>query len=86
VAVFYLAAQCFLMIAPFLRPPGGVGDTSLPYWLSSVIGIVVLVAGALWWAVWCRLLPAVGKYGLVARHERLADGTAVVVYEKVKEG
>lgn len=86
VAAFYLAAQCFLMVAPFLRPPGGVGDTSLPYWLSSVIGIVVLVAGAIWWAVWRKVLPAIGRYELVPRHEKLKDGTAVVVYGKVKNG
>ncbi|GAM91378.1 hypothetical protein ANO11243_094280 [Dothideomycetidae sp. 11243] len=33
VAVFYLVAEAFLLVAPSLRPPGGKGDTSLPYWL-----------------------------------------------------
>ncbi|TFY57928.1 hypothetical protein EVJ58_g6725 [Rhodofomes roseus] len=33
-AVFYLAAAVFLLVAPFIRPPGGVGDTPpLPYYL-----------------------------------------------------
>lgn len=30
VPVFFLIAQGFLLTAPFLRPPGGKGDTSLP--------------------------------------------------------
>ncbi|KAM0473661.1 hypothetical protein ACHAPX_008066 [Trichoderma viride] len=35
VAVFFMAGQAFQLVAPFLRPPGGKGDTSLPYWLSG---------------------------------------------------
>jgi amino acid transporter len=82
VAVLYLAAQVFLMVAPFLRPPGGKGDTSLPYWLSSVVGVAVLAASVLYWFVWRKVLPWIGKYRLVAEHERLSDGTAVVVWRK----
>ncbi|KAF2212927.1 hypothetical protein CERZMDRAFT_40529 [Cercospora zeae-maydis SCOH1-5] len=84
VAAFYLVAQVFQMVAPFLRPPGGKGDTSLPYYLSSAVGIVILVAGAVWWAVWRKVLPAVGRYDLVPEREKLDDGTTVVVYKKVK--
>ncbi|PPJ51774.1 hypothetical protein CBER1_09665 [Cercospora berteroae] len=84
VAAFYMAAQIFQMAAPFLRPPGGKGDTTLPYWLSSVVGIAVLVMGAVWWAVWRKVLPAIGGYDLVPERERLDDGTNVVVYKKVK--
>lgn len=85
VAAFYMVAQAFLMIAPFLRPPGGVGDTSLPYYLSSVIGIVILVAAALYWLGWRQVLPAIGRYSLRPEHEKLSDGTAVVVWQKVKK-
>ncbi|KAB2572130.1 High affinity methionine permease [Lasiodiplodia theobromae] len=85
VAVFYLAAQCFLLVAPFLRPPGGKGDTSLPYWLYPIVGIAVLLGGVLYWAVWWKILPWKGKYTLVPEHERLADGTRVVVYKKVRK-
>jgi amino acid transporter len=84
IAAFYLCAQGFLMIAPFLRPPGGKGDTSLPYWLSSALGIVVLSGGVLWWLTWVKLMPALGKYKLQPEHEKLKDGTRVVVYKKVK--
>ncbi|KUJ16776.1 uncharacterized protein LY89DRAFT_733782 [Mollisia scopiformis] len=80
-----MAAQAFLMVAPFLRPPGGVGSTPpLPYWLYSVVGIAILVAAVIYWLVWVKVLPAIGRYRLVPEHEKLADGTAVIVYQKVK--
>ncbi|KAG9737443.1 hypothetical protein KCU73_g9998, partial [Aureobasidium melanogenum] len=84
VAAFYMVVQAFLMVAPFLRPPGGKGDTSLPYWLYPVVGIVVLTVSVLYWVVWRKLLPFLGRYRLEADHEKLVDGTAVVVWRRVK--
>ena len=81
---FYLVAQAFLLVAPFLRPPGGKGDTSLPYWLYPIVGIAVLVGGVVYWALWWVVLPKVGGYSLVPRHEKLSDGTSVVVYQRSK--
>ncbi|GME32137.1 Amino acid/polyamine transporter I [Neofusicoccum parvum] len=85
VAAFYLAAQVFLLVAPFLRPPGGKGDTSLPYWLYPIVGIVILLGGVVYWAVWWKFLPWYRKYTLVPEHERLSDGTRVVVYKKLRK-
>nr|POE99551.1 high-affinity methionine permease [Quercus suber] len=85
IALCYMAAQMFLIVAPFLRPSDGTGDTRLPYWLSSVMGLVVLLGGVLYWALWLKVLPALGKYSLVAQQEKLADGTNVVLYRKVRE-
>ncbi|OIW23525.1 high affinity methionine permease [Coniochaeta ligniaria NRRL 30616] len=84
VAGFFLAGQLFLIVAPFLRPPNGKGDTSLPYWLYPIIGIVVLVSGVVYWFVWRKVLPKVGKYELVERKERLDDGTVFATFDKVK--
>ncbi|KAJ5226511.1 hypothetical protein N7468_007736 [Penicillium chermesinum] len=84
VAAFFMLGQAFQLVAPFIRPPGGKGDTSLPYWLSSVVGIVILVAAVVYWAVWQLVLPAIGGYRLVPEHEVLADGTTVVTYKKTK--
>lgn len=84
-AGLYLVAQAFLMVAPFLRPPGGVGDTPpLAYWLYAVVGLAVLGVGVLYWAVWWKILPAIGGYTLVPEHGKLKDGTAVIEYSKVK--
>jgi amino acid transporter len=84
VAVFYATAQAFLMVAPFLRPPGGKGDTSLPYYLYSVVGISVLVGSLAYWAAWWKVLPWIGRYRLRPSHEKLKDGTTVIVYQRVK--
>lgn len=73
-----------MLIAPFLRPPGGKGDTSLPYWLYPVVGIVVLVCGVLYWFVWRVLLPGVGRFEYVERKMTLKDGTVVTVFDRVK--
>ena len=62
VPVLFLIGHGFLLVAPFLRPPGGKGDTSLPYWLYPVVGIVVLVCGVLYWFSWRVLLPRVGRF------------------------
>lgn len=84
VAIFFLIGQAFLIVAPFLRPPGGIGDTSLPYWLSSVVGIVVLVCGGLYWFGWRVLLPRVGRFEYAERKATLKDGTVVTVFDGVK--
>ncbi|KAL5045548.1 amino acid permease-domain-containing protein [Aspergillus fruticulosus] len=79
VAIFVMAGQAFQVVAPFIRPPGGKGDTILPYWLYPVVGIAVLVAGIVYWAVWQVLLPWVGGYKLVPEYVVLKDGTTVAV-------
>jgi len=84
VAVFYAGVQAFLMIAPFLKPPGGKGDTSLAYWLYAVVGISILLGAVLYWAVWRKVMPWAGKYRLEPIYETLQDGTNVIVYRRVK--
>ncbi|KAH9836156.1 high affinity methionine permease [Rhodofomes roseus] len=79
-AVFYLAAAVFLLVAPFIRPPGGVGDTPpLPYYLYCLVGIAIMFAGVLWWAGW-RVVPRWFGYKFVARKEALKDGTVVSLF------
>ena len=85
-AIFFLAGQVFLMVAPFLYPPGGKGDTSLPYWLSSVVGIVVLGAAVVYWFVWWILLPRLGNFRYAERKTELKDGTVVIQFQKQKVG
>ncbi|KAF8863099.1 high affinity methionine permease [Acephala macrosclerotiorum] len=84
VPVFFLAAQAFLLVAPFLRPPGGKGDTSLPYWLYPIVGLVVLVMGAIYWFVWRVMWPKLGKFTWVEKKGVLSDGTVVTDWEKKK--
>ncbi|KAG2142409.1 amino acid transporter [Suillus clintonianus] len=84
-AVFFLAAASFLLIAPFLKPANGVGDTPpLPYYLYCLVGIGVMFAGVFYWAAWRIMLPKVFGYELVPRKERLDDGTVVTVFSNKK--
>lgn len=80
-----MAGQAFLIVAPFLYPPGGKGDTDLPYWLSSVVGIVVLAASVIYWFVWQVLMPKLGRFEYVERKTELKDGTVVIQFEKEKK-
>ncbi|KZT07117.1 amino acid transporter, partial [Laetiporus sulphureus 93-53] len=78
-AFFYLAAAVFLLVAPFVRPPGGVGDTPpLPYYLYCLVGIAVMFVGVFYWAAW-QYLPRVFGYEFVPRKETLKDGTVVAL-------
>ncbi|KAI0037186.1 amino acid transporter [Vararia minispora EC-137] len=80
-AVFYIAAATFLLVAPFLKPANGVGDTPpLPYYLYCLVGIGVMVFGVVYWAAWRVVLPRVLGRELVPRKEVLEDGTVVNVF------
>ncbi|KAH9012555.1 amino acid transporter [Lactarius hengduanensis] len=79
-AFFFLVATAFLLVAPFIRPPGGIGDSPpLPYYLYSLIGILVPIVGVLYWAVWKIVLPYLFRFRLVPRKEVLKDGTVVTL-------
>lgn len=79
-----MLGQAFQLVAPFLRPPGGIGDTPpLPYWLYCVVGIGILLASVVYWFVWWVAAPKMGKYALIPQNEPLEGGTTVIVYHRV---
>lgn len=85
VAAFFLVGQCFLIVAPFLRPPGGIGDTPpLPYWLYPIIGITVMVSSVLYWFVWRVVMPRLGGFEWKERKTNLSDGTVVTTFVREK--
>ncbi|KAG1850208.1 amino acid permease-domain-containing protein [Suillus subalutaceus] len=84
-AVFFLAAAAFLLIAPFLKPANGVGDIApLPYYMYCLVGIAVMFAGVLYWAAWRIVLHKVFGCELVPRKEGLDDRTVVTVFSNKK--
>jgi len=84
-AFFFLVATAFLLVAPFIRPPGGIGDTPpLPYYLYCLIGITIPLLGVLYWAMWKLVLPYVFGFRLVPRKEVLKDGTVVTLFSREK--
>ena len=85
IAVFGLIGQTFLLIAPFLRPPGGKGDTSQPYWSYPFVGISVMLAGCLYYVVFVQILPKAGRYKMDFDKITLPDGTRVMKLSRVME-
>jgi len=80
--VFYLAATVFLLVAPFVRPSNGVGDTPpLPYYLYCLIGIAIVAVSVIYWAAWRVVLPRLLRVEFVPRKEILSDGTVVTVFD-----
>ncbi|KAJ3488286.1 hypothetical protein NLI96_g2943 [Meripilus lineatus] len=74
-----------VLIAPYLKPANGVGDTPpLPYYLYCLVGIAVLAFGVIYWAIWRILLPDVFGYELIPRKETLDDGTVITLFSRQK--
>ena len=83
-AFFFLAAEVFLIVTPFIRPANGKGDTSLPYWLPPVVGLIFVAGGILYWVVWRIAMPLLGRFSWVAKETHLKDGTPVIVWVRSK--
>lgn len=85
VAGVFMVGQVFLLVAPFIKPPGGKGDTSLPYWLYPIVSVAVLIAGILYWFGWRVLVPYLGRFEYRERKCTLQDGTIVTEYLRMKK-
>lgn len=66
IALVFFLSNVYLVVAPFVPPSDGQSVyESLPYYLHCLVGIAILVAGAIYWVVWAQVLPRLGKYELV---------------------
>ncbi|KAJ8508655.1 hypothetical protein ONZ45_g9104 [Pleurotus djamor] len=78
-----LPAAIFLIIAPFLPPANGRGDTPpIPYYVYCLVGIGIMWLGVFYWATWRVILPKVFGYELIPRKEVLEDGTVVTLFSR----
>jgi len=67
-----------VLVAPFLRPANGVGDTPpLPYYLYCLVGIAIMLFSVCYWAVWMLLLPWILGREIQWSKETLPDGTVL---------
>ncbi|KAJ8473637.1 hypothetical protein ONZ45_g16219 [Pleurotus djamor] len=74
-AAFFGAANIFLAIVPFTKPPPGAEPyLELPYWTHAVAGWAIFGLGILYWIVWAVLLPTVGRYKLERKSDIGKDG------------
>ncbi|KAK0555840.1 hypothetical protein OC845_000097 [Tilletia horrida] len=84
VVAFFGVASAFLVIAPYVAPSKGNSVYEhLPYYLHCVVGAGIFVAGAVYWAIWFRVLPRLGHYQIQPRKETLQDGTIITVLDRV---
>ncbi|EKM57702.1 uncharacterized protein PHACADRAFT_192839 [Phanerochaete carnosa HHB-10118-sp] len=84
-AFVFLASCVFLLVAPFIRPANGVGDTPpIPYYMYAVTGWALMAFAVWYWAMWKKILPWGFRYKLVPVKETLSDGTVLIVYEHKK--
>jgi hypothetical protein len=74
-------------VAPFVPPDAGqnVYD-DLPYYLHCVVGMGIIALGGLYWVVWAKVLPWLGRYEL-ARETVVSevDGWERNVFRRVKD-
>ncbi|OLN88183.1 High-affinity methionine permease 3 [Colletotrichum chlorophyti] len=80
----YLAANIFLIVMPFVRPPNGKGNTSLPYWLSSVVALGILSLGIIYYAIRFVVVPRLFGYRHREIQQELSDGSKVTRFQRVK--
>ncbi|MBE3049517.1 hypothetical protein IMZ48_44860 [Candidatus Bathyarchaeota archaeon] len=66
VVVFFFLSNVYLIVAPFVPPTEGqnIYDT-LPYWIHCVVGFAIIGSGGVYWVIWAKILPKLGKYELV---------------------
>lgn len=83
VAVLYLLANVFLAIVPFIPPNGNWNAEGYPYYVFPVVGVGVLILGAVYWTFWTKVFPAIGGYKIVAQRIVTDDGAEVIRYKKV---
>ena len=73
VVLFFFLSNVYLIIAPFVPPSDGQNVYNhLPYWIHCVVGFGLILAGGVYWVVWAKILPRLGKYELV-REVRFDD-------------
>lgn len=69
---------------PFVPPPNGKGNTSLPYWLSPVVALAILALGIIYYVVRFVLLPWIFGYKLDLVTVDLSDGSQVSRYQIIR--
>ncbi|KAL5313520.1 hypothetical protein ACEPPN_017940 [Leptodophora sp. 'Broadleaf-Isolate-01'] len=82
VVVFFLLANLFLVIAPYVPPEGQNVYEHLPYYLHCVVGVGIFVVGGVYWVIWAQILPRIGGYELIREGAVGQDGWTYNVFVK----
>ncbi|KAL7409119.1 high affinity methionine permease, partial [Mrakia frigida] len=86
VVIFFFLANLFLVVVPIVPPAAGNKVyESLPYFLHVVVGFGLIALGGVWWLVWAKILPRLGKYKLVRTEVMGDDGMSRRVFTKLHQ-
>lgn len=77
VVLFYLAAQLFMLVMPWVPPSAGINASSFGflYAASSITAVGLVALCFVYYAVWVWVLPRLGKYKLRSIVIHLDDGS-----------
>ncbi|THU97670.1 high-affinity methionine permease [Dendrothele bispora CBS 962.96] len=85
ITLFFFLANIFLIVVPLVPPsPGNEPYEAIPYWLHAVVSFGLLALGGVYWVLWARVSPRLGKYKLVRIVEVGSDGLSRNVFKKRK--
>ncbi|KAK3389880.1 amino acid permease-domain-containing protein [Podospora didyma] len=83
ITVIFFLSNVFLVLVPFIPPDGDWNADGYPYYVFPVVGVAVLLLGAVYWTLWTKVWPAVKGHKIVAERVVDVDGTEVIRYRKV---
>ncbi|KAI8662617.1 hypothetical protein LRP88_06830 [Fusarium phalaenopsidis] len=81
---FFVVSNIFLLVMPFIRPPSGKGNTSLPYWLSPFVAVMILLLGIIYYVLRFVLSPLVFGYKHEQIQQDLSDGSKITRFRRIK--
>lgn len=84
ITLVFLLSNVFLVIVPFIPPDGDWDADGYPYYVFPVVGVAVLLLGAVYWLLWTKFWPAVMGHKVVSERIIDDDGVEVIRYRKVK--
>ncbi|OCF32482.1 high-affinity methionine permease [Kwoniella heveanensis BCC8398] len=86
VVLFFLASNLFLLVMPWVPPTGGINNSSFGffYGASSITGLGIVFACALYFVVWSKVFPKLGGYQLRQIVVALPDGALTHKIIKVR--
>ncbi|KAF4510261.1 hypothetical protein G6O67_002163 [Ophiocordyceps sinensis] len=83
ISIAYLLSNVFLMIVPLMPPRGDWNAGGYPYYVLPVVGVGVLLLGAVYWALWAKVLPCLSGSKVVCERAFDEEGVEVVRYRTI---
>jgi len=83
ISILWFISNLFLVIVPFLPPRESWDAQGYPYYVFPIVGVGVLLLGAVYWLFWTKIIPRIGGYKVVADRTFDESGVEVVRYKKV---